>query len=359
MKVEILTSYFKPYVGGIETVVLNLAEGLGKRGHDVYIHTAKNTPGPKNLKDYEKTQYYTIRRYPIYKYSLIIPKFFHKDSVLSLHNYSCLMNDYVALRFPARKKVLSAYGNITYERSQRAYQKLSILYDATIGRITLYLVNKIIAMTKLEKKGIIKKFPNFKNKVDIVAAGIYFTYKNEKFKKPFNFPYFVSCGRIAPAKHFDIILRIMKRFPRYHFVLAGRDIGHAKFLLNLAKELGVENRFHYMGEVTEKRKAELLSGGSVFITPDSGNAFGIANLEGFYYTGRVVAADSGGVAELTKEFDGETFPIDDLNGLERALKKSLKKSMTLNIKNKLRKEIEKKYSWDAVVDAYEKVLLSL
>lgn len=359
MIIEIVTSYFAPYKGGVETVVLKLAEGLGKKGHKVYVHTAKDTPGPKNLNEYKKYKYFTVRRYPIYDYSLLFPKFFHKNSILSLHNYSCLMNDYVAFRFPNRKKILSAYGNITYERKQRIHTTLAPIYDRFIGRRTLFNVNKIVAMTNFEKKQIIDKYPMFKNKVDIVAAGIDFAYKNTKQKKPFNFPYFVSLGRIVPTKHFDDILKILKYFPKYHYILAGRDNGYANTLVEMAKQLGVEKRFHYVGEINEKQKVAILTHGEIFIMPDAANAFGIANLEAFYYLGKVVATDSGGMTELTKEFGGEIFHVGDLVGLQKAIKKDLSRRITLSQKKKLRNAIEKKYSWEAVVDAYERVLLSL
>lgn len=354
-----VTSYFDPYKGGVETVVLKLAEGLGKRGHTVVIHTGKDTPGPKNLKSQEKYKYFTVKRYPIYKYSLIFSNFFYKDSIIGLHNYSCLMNDYVALRFPNRKKIISAYGNITYEKAQRIHTTMAPIYDELIGKRTLANTNKIIAMTNLEKRQIIHKYPEFKNKVDIVAAGIEFTHKNIKSKRLFNFPYFVSVGRIVPTKRFDDVLKIMKYFPKFHYVLAGRDNGYASALQRLAKELKLEKRFHYLGEVTEKQKVDILTYGSVFIMPDAANAFGIANLEAFYYLGKVIATRSGGMTELTKEFGGEVFPVGDLKKLKNSIGKILKQKQSLKQKKQLQTAIKQKYSWDAVVDAYEKVLLSV
>lgn len=359
MIIEILTSYFEPYKGGIETVVLNLAEGLGKKGHKVIIHTANSTPIHNNLKGYEEHEYYIVKRYPVYPYSLMFPKFLHRDSILSLHNYSCLMNDYVALRYPKRKKTLTPYGNISYERNQRAHKYLSLVYDSLLGQKTLESVDRIIAMTEFEKQGIINEYSKFKNKISVVPAGINFTYKNSNLKKPFSFPYFISIGRVTQAKRFDNVLKIMKHFPEYHYVLAGRNVEYAEELIALAKELDLNKRFHYIGEVTEKKKAELLTYGSVFITPDSANAFGIANLEAFYYLGKVVATRSGGIAELTAELGGEIFDVDDLYGLREAIENQLNEKLSFETQKRRRKLIEEKYSWDSVVDMYEKILLKL
>jgi len=360
MKIEIITSYFEPYKGGIENVVLHYAEGLGRLGHKVCVHTGDSTPGGtyKNLPRYEKHKYYVVKRYKIFPYSLFFPKLIYEDSIVSLHNYSCLMNDYVSLMYPGRKKVLSPYGNISYDLNQRQHQNLAPIYDKLIGRRTLDAVDKIVAMTSHEKKGIIKKYPNLKSKVSIVPAGIDFIKINPPtVKRRFSFKYFISVGRITHTKRFEDVLSIMKDFPDYHYVLAGRDIGHAQVLLKLATDLGIEKRFHYVGEVSEKEKVSLLHNGDIFIMPDSANAFGIANLEAFYYLGRVIATRSGGIVELSKELGGELYKVGNLNGLKNALKIEFDKKLDKNLLAKKRKIIEDKYSWDSVVKEYEKILL--
>lgn len=357
MNIEILTSYFEPYKGGIENVVLHYANGLGKLGHNVYVHTAHTTPNNvyKNLPEYEESKYYKIRRYNIYPYSLFFPKLFSKDSVLSLHNYSCLMNDYAAIAYRNRKKVLSPYGNISYDIDQRRHPHLAPIYDNYIGKRTLSIVDKIVAMTKLEKDSIAEKYPHLADKLRVVPAGIdFYTKKKRPAKFQFYSPYFISVGRITRTKRFEDVFHILKAFPKYHYVLAGRDIGHAGTLQKIATELNVQDRFHYVGEVTEDEKVSLLSDATVFIMPDSANAFGIANLEAFYYLGKVVAARSGGMTELSNMLGGETFSIANYEELISAVKKELKKK--IDIKEK-QKKIKMTYSWDSIVRQYEKILL--
>src|SRR4030042_1551843 len=212
MNIEIITSYFKPYKGGIENVVLHYAEELGRLAHKVCVHTGDSTPGGtyKNLPKYEKHKYYKIRRYRIFPYSLFFPKLMYKDSVLSLHNYSCLMNDYISLVHPNRKKILSPYGNISYDLNQRQHQHLAPIYDKFIGKRTLNAVDRIIAMTSYEKNGIIKKYPKFKNKINIIAAGMDFIKITPSEKKHFPFKYFISVGRVTHTKRFEDVLYIMK-----------------------------------------------------------------------------------------------------------------------------------------------------
>ena len=358
MTIEILTSYFKPYVGGIETVVLKLAEGLGKRGYEVVVHTAKSTPGIyKNLPSQEENKYYLIKRYNIYPYSLFFPKLVYNDSILSMHNYSCLMNDYASVRYRSRKKILSPYGNLSYQLGQRQHQYLAPIYDRFIGAQTLKSVNNIIAMTQHEKNEIIKKYPQFKSKISVVPGGIDFYNKNKiSSKKLFPFKYFISVGRVVHTKRFEEILIIMKYFTNFHFVLAGRDIGHANFLLNLAKNLGVSDRFHYLGEVSEDKKIALISQAEMFIMPDSASAFGIANLEAFYYLGRVVSASSGGTIDLSNELGGETYLAGDEQGLKKAIERQLVRKFTKKSLSENKQIIEEKYSWDSVVRKYEEVI---
>lgn len=358
MNIEIVTSYFLPLRGGIELIVEHLAEGFGKNGHKVCIHTALRIPGVKEtLPKFEEKKYYMIKRYPIFPYSFLMPEPYFKDSVFSLHNYSALMNDYFALMYPKRKKVLTPYGTITYNLEQRQHQYLAPLYDKYIGKRTLFAMDKIVAMTPYEQKAIVKKYPKLKGKVVVSAAGIDFLKESSSQSPPFSFKYFLSIGRVAHTKRFEDMLHTLKSFPEYHYVLAGRDLGYAAKLQNLATELGVDDRFHYLGRETKgQEKITLLKNASLFIMPSSAEAFSIASLEAFYYTGRVVGAKSGGIVDLYKEFGGELYDIGNIIQMKSSISKALEKKYTKSTAEKYKQQIKQKYSWDNITNEYEEIL---
>lgn len=354
MRIEFVTSYFYPFTGGIENVVLHLAEGLSNNGHTVVVHTGNTYPNAKQLLQSKEThKKFLIKRYPIYPFSLFFPKLEFTDSVVSLHNYSALMNDYVSLRYPKHKKMMTPYGTITYNRSQRKYPVLSIAYDLLLGKQTLFLQDKIIAMTDFERNTIIKKYPGLQSKLLTIGGGIDSITSN-KFTKKLPEKYFLSVGRIAQSKRFEDVLSVLQDFPSYHFVLAGGDNGYLTTLEQVAKEKHVADRFFYVGRVTEAEKAFLMENAAVFIMPSLAEAFSIASVEAFYYGKRVVGANSGGIIDIFSELGGETYYAGNIVDLSRALHSIITKQLSSSDIEKRKKSIEKKYTWDTIVQQYEK-----
>src|SRR5579885_933439 len=308
MKIELVTPYFHPYTGGIETVVMRLAEGLHRRGHTIIVHTGNTYPGFHGiLPKEERYKGFLIRRYRSFPFSLFLPEFSFTDRILSLHNYSALMNDYIARRYRKQKKILTPYGTITYKRSQRKYPLLSILYDTCIGKQTLSALDKIVAMTKYEQQSIINKYPRLRDKVITIPGGI--TIVKAKKITQYTLPkrYFFSIGRIAESKRFEDVLSVLEKFPSYHFVLAGTDTGYVSHLRAIAQKKNLADRFHYIGKVDDGEKAFLMEHASVFIMPSSAEAFSIASVEAFWYSKNVVGARSGGISEIFKEFKGALY----------------------------------------------------
>ena len=89
----------------------------------------------------------------------------------------------------------------------------------------------------------------------------------------------LACGRLVPYKGFDILIRAaaLDRFS-VSIVGEGRERGR---LEKLAAELGVSDRVHLLGAVSEERLIQLLHSAEVFVLPSVTDAetFGLAQLE--------------------------------------------------------------------------------
>lgn len=355
MKIEFITSYFYPYTGGIESVVLHLAQGLSQKGHTIIVHTGNRYPGSvKKLLKQELHNNILIKRYPLYPFSLFFPKLEFTDSVISLHNYSALMNDYVSRRYPKQKKIMTPYGNITYSRSQRKYPFFSVFYDFLFGKKTLFEMDKIVAMTNFEQNNISKKYPKLRNKTITIPAGVELVKVKTFSKITLPKKYFFSIGRITKSKKFEDVLSILEKFPSYHYLLAGGDNGYLSHLQKVAREKGVAKRFDYLGKVTEQEKAFLMQHATVFIMPSTAEAFSIASVEAFCYSKRIVAANSGGIIDVYSELGGELYETGNSVDLSLSLIKILKHSTSPTLLARRKRIIQKKYNWNIVVKQYEK-----
>ena len=89
----------------------------------------------------------------------------------------------------------------------------------------------------------------------------------------------LACGRLVPYKGFDMLIRAaaLDRFS-VSIVGEGRERGR---LERLAAELGVSDRVHLLGAVSEERLIQLLHSAEVFALPSVTDAetFGLAQLE--------------------------------------------------------------------------------
>src|SRR5690606_4102639 len=91
-----------------------------------------------------------------------------------------------------------------------------------------------------------------------------------------------SIGNIRPAKGYDHLLRaaslIAKHHPECRFVIAGQGSGALyEGLLRLRKELGLEDKVHFIG--FRDNIHDILSDLDIFVLPSTSEGFSIVTLE--------------------------------------------------------------------------------
>lgn len=243
--------------------------------------------------------------------------------------------------------------------------------------------NKIIAVSPEEKKDIIKYTRYEGNNFEVIPNGIEIPSEKitpaviketyQKFNIPAERKYVIFMGALTnPRKGaFEAIqaFRMAKqKIPNLHLILIGiwdtrltlavkTNITH-KILEKLAKA----NHVTVTGWVNEKDKFALLSGGDVFISPTSYEAFGIAIAEALYNKLPVITTDVGGCRYLVrKNIDGILIKeAGDIPAFARAIETLIKnpqKAKTMGENG--HKRIKKLFFWEKTVDKLEKVYLTL
>jgi glycogen synthase len=114
-------------------------------------------------------------------------------------------------------------------------------------------------------------------------------------------PLVVSWGRVQYEKGFQTLIEALPhlrhRVPGVHAVLAGRG-SHLGELQHLAHRLGVADLIHFAGFVPDDELRRLLQIASCAVIPSLYEPFGIAALEALAAGAPLVAAASGGLAEV-------------------------------------------------------------
>jgi glycosyltransferase involved in cell wall biosynthesis len=118
-------------------------------------------------------------------------------------------------------------------------------------------------------------------------------------------PRLLCVGRLIPIKGHIVLLRAFaearQQLPELQLEIAGRGPLEPA-LKALARELGINDAVHFLGQVSPIQDA--IEHAAVVVVPSMGEGFGMAALEAMERSRPVIAADVGGLGELVR--DGET-----------------------------------------------------
>lgn len=196
-----------------------------------------------------------------------------------------------------------------------------------LGKVVLKEIDYVIAVSKHIQRGIIKRFPMFKNKVKVVYAGI----DTNIFKKGdsnTSNPVIVFAGRVVPEKGIYLLINafknLKKEFKELKLYIIGESLGP-----NIP--IGFENIFNMEGIkrynlLPRKELAKVLREGNIFVYPViMEEAFGLAPVEAMASGLVTVVSNSrSGYREVIKDgVNGYYFKYNDERDLERVLREIL------------------------------------
>ena len=161
-----------------------------------------------------------------------------------------------------------------------------------------------------------------------------FNIKNEKI--------LLSVGRIVALKGFQEVIKVLPNLDNVKYVIIGKG-EYLKELKKLAKNLNVEEKIVFVGEVNHNDLYKYYSIADLLIQPTLGKeAFGITLIEALACEVPVVARNIGGMKEIIQNGEnGFLFEKDDL--IEKI-------NLSLNYNFKNLREYAKKYSWENSVN---------
>jgi glycosyltransferase involved in cell wall biosynthesis len=146
-------------------------------------------------------------------------------------------------------------------------------------------------------------------------------------------PVLLLIGRIQRSKGqrelVEAVSRLRGNFAPPHVVLCGgpalmTDEDFPDEIMRLAAELGLSDRVHATGHVSDDAKRDLLAAATVLVHPAHREAFGIAVIEGMAAGKPVVVSDSVGPTSIVAGSGaGEIVPARDVAALAEALKRRL------------------------------------
>ncbi len=365
-----ITPYFYPAVGGIEKATYETSKRLVERGHRVTVYTSKSKFASFNvLSDYEEIEGIRVKRFPEYFniMSTWFPNIDQDVDILHFRNYCINPHSYLIEHYYGKKPIIVTFhGGFSREEGYFSFRPTlygigKYMWQYLWGKNLLKRIDAIIALHQWEKCNLIQKGAPAKN-VFTVPNGIEDNAFDRYDPVILGKPYILSLSRIAKVKSLDHVLSIVKDLPDICYVIAGVDIGEGEMmrLQSLTRELHIEHKVKFIGEVKGREKYQYIAGAEAVVVPSRWEMLSHTILESMAQSKVVIASDSyGNPYIIDNGKTGLVYRYGDLNGLKQCIIGTLgNKNKQQYLGEKARDKLWRNYRWDRVVDEIESIYYS-
>jgi len=177
-------------------------------------------------------------------------------------------------------------------------------------------------------------------------------------------------GRLIDLKGVDYLIKatpeVLKRCPDINVLLVGSG-PQKEYLMNLSKDLGVENRVVFIDKVAQDEILKFYAIASVFVLPSIVNArgetegLGVVLLEAMASGVPVIGSNVGGIPDIIT--DGETGLLatqkdhDDL--ADKIIKLLTDEELRKNVTENALRPVKTNLSWEVIADRFVRIYKDL
>lgn len=178
------------------------------------------------------------------------------------------------------------------------------------------------------------------------------------FNLPLDATLLGGVARLHPIKRIDKSIRALVDHPEWHLAVAGQGPEEAN-LRQLAEQLGLGGRVHFIGEIAPERIGDFLVCLDVFVFPSESETFGLGAVEAAGAGIPTVVTDLAVLREVLS-FNGEPAALFVDAADPRELAAGIARLLT---DDALRENLQRRaagltvrYSIDAMIDAYVRLM---
>ncbi len=310
-------------MGGGERHLLDLVNGLVRRGHDVYVALRSDTALATELSAIPTQNIFHL---PL-RNALDVGSARELAKIVRRHGIQ-IVHAHMARDYPP-----AAYAATASKHSRLIVTRHVLFPMNRIHSITLSKAAKVIAVSQAVARQLVMDGIATPEKIAIVLNGI----DGEKLKgakQNFNRPQFLSrhdlpadarlvgtVGELTPLKgqieFLHAAARLSQEFPNLYFVIAGIDHSrsqeHRGHILQLIEELKLGPRVKLLGWMDDL--AQLYCALEVFVSASHTESFGLAIVEAMATGSAVVATRTEGAQETVR--DGSTGLLIDIQNVDQ------------------------------------------
>ena len=362
LKILHISKYYEPFKGGIEKVILELATGSVRAGHEVAVlssnynmnHVEEELDGVKVIRLPRMGIAFSQPLNPSFLWSA--RKWLAWADIVQVHTPNPLAE--LSFLMQDQKKPLIT----TYHCDVVRQKKLHNLYKPVADKV-LERSDKITVSTPnhIEFSPMLK---GFEDKIEVIPFGVRAKHAkrtmaiNEKMKKLKDElgDYFLFVGRLVPYKGVDILLHAMRQVDEKVVILGQGPRWEAWYLL--AQDLGVQDKVRLVGRVDDDDEfAAYIHGAHALVLPsiNEAEAFGIVLIEAMSCGKPVITTElKSGVPWVNKHgVSGLQVQPKDHHGLAEAMNKLAKDhALRKQLGENARIRFEEFFTQDRMVNSY-------
>lgn len=362
MRILHISKYYEPFKGGIEKVILELASGSVKAGHEVVV-LSSNVDWRYKEDMIEGVKVVRLPRMGVAFSQPLTMSFLWKAKkwmewadVVQVHT----PNPLAELSFMVQdvKKPLVATYHCDVVRQKALYKVYEPVSDKLLAR-----ADKITVSTPNHVE-YSKPLQDYKNKIEVIPFGVRAKHAqktmavNEHLKKIKDElgDYFLFVGRLVPYKGVDVLLHAMRQVKENLVVIGQGPRWEAWYML--AQDLGVADRVRLIGRVDDDNEfGAYIHGCHSLVLPsiDESEAFGIVLIEAMSCGKPVITTKlKSGVPWVNdKGVTGLEVMPKDAEGLAKALN-TLGQDHDLRLKmgEAAKKRFQTMFQVDTMVNSY-------
>ncbi|GGH45920.1 hypothetical protein IA57_09870 [Mangrovimonas yunxiaonensis] len=362
----IVTSEFPPLPGGIGNHAHQLAFHLSQQGHQVTVLADYRTYEQQEESQFDLQQPYTVNRISRKKNRWLMylnriksyrQMYSKADVVLASGKFSLWLVGLGSVGFKKRPKLAVLHG--TEVNFQKPLLKWSI-------NQALRQFHKAIAVSQFTAN-LVKNLPL---EVQIIPNGItledWQQQKTVQKREEQDFPILITVGNLTERKGQANVIKMMpqllEQYPNLRYDCVGLPT-ELKALEQLTHELGVAERVHFHGRLSDQELKEKLLQSDVFVmlsqqtSAGDVEGFGIAILEANALGIPTIGALGSGIeAAIAQGKSGFLVPNTDAQAFEKALQAILKAKEQFRQGALQRAEA---HNWKVIVKQYLEVIEAL
>jgi glycosyltransferase involved in cell wall biosynthesis len=370
LRITIVTPFYPPSIGGVETIAKDTAEELAKRGHDVSVITT--THDNRWMKITEPRTYF-INNVKVYRlnpswlkigYATIINGLKDKlveikPEIVHCHNLHPHLFQVVKWKDELNYKVVAQLHcpkatGIDHLSARLLFKPVVYYLKKVQDEIDAFIAHTSFEESWLKEVGI-GESKIYRVRYPCVPKSLL-----EKYRENSSNDYILYIGRISWRKGIHTLLKAISliNLNKFKVVIVGpRDEKYFKKLLRLTEKLKLNDKVEFMDKVSEDRKYELMSGSVFFVSPSIKDYTPMALLETQALGKPVVSTNVGAIPEIV--LNGETgILVDpyDVEGLARAIEQLMvNKEKKRKMGENARKWIEDNFLLEKTIDVLEEV----